>query len=129
MGSTARGGQLTATFFYDSDCGLCSALARLAARLDRRGRLRLLPLTDPEADVALAHLTAEERFASSWLALPDGRILGRARGMAEGIGILLPPTRPLLRLLAALPGIDRAYDWFAANRYRFSRTCGLQKPD
>lgn len=119
-------------FYYDSDCGVCTWLARLAARLDRRQRLRLSPLTSPEADLALAHLTMEQRFSSSYLVLPDGRILSRARGMAEGVGILLPVLRPLFRLVLALPGLgallDRAYDWFAANRYRFSRTCGLERP-
>lgn len=119
-------------FFYDADCGVCTWLARLAARLDRSQRLRLSPLTSPEADRALAHLTMEQRFSSSYLVLPDGRILSRARGMAEGVGILLPFLRPLLRGVLAVPGagalLDRAYDWFAANRYRFSRTCGLERP-
>lgn len=119
-------------FYYDSDCGVCSWLARLARRLDRADRLGLRPLTSPEADLALAHLTMEQRFSSSYLVLPNGRILSRARGMAEGVGILLPLLRPLLRLPFAIPGmaraLDRFYDWFAANRYRFSKTCGLERP-
>lgn len=121
-----------ATFYYDADCGICSWLARLAHRLNHRQRLGLRPLTSPEADLALAHLTMEERFSSSYLVLPDGRILSRARAMAEGVEILLPFLRPLLRLPFALPGVggvlDRFYDWFAANRYRFSKTCGLERP-
>jgi len=58
---------------------------------------------------------------------PDGHLLIgmdaiRAAYSAIGMGWLLAPTRlPLLRRIA-----DRAYAWFAANRYNISRWLGMR---
>ena len=68
---------------YDGACGFCRWSAARILRADRDGRLRPVPLADPEIATLLAGLSPEER-ASSWhLVAPDGTVrsageIGRA---------------------------------------------------
>jgi predicted DCC family thiol-disulfide oxidoreductase YuxK len=114
---------------YDRDCGFCRwSLAQLLA-LDRRRRLRPVPLGTPEADSLLAELTPEQRAASWHLVSPDGR---RWSGGAA--------APPLLRLLPGgnLPAavLDRAprltesaYRWVADHRSKLSRAIPSRAKD
>jgi predicted DCC family thiol-disulfide oxidoreductase YuxK len=79
---------------YDAECRFCRFAARLALRLDRRGRLAALPLQDPEAEPLLAGVPEAERLDSARLALPDGRLLERGEAVAAALGV--PRLGPLL---------------------------------
>ncbi len=96
---------------YDADCRFCRFAARSVERLDRRGRLALLPLGDAEAAPLLAGVPVGERFSSLRLAEPDGRLL--ARGAAV--------RAVLVQLGARSGGLERAYDFVANRRGRFGR--------
>ena len=98
-------------------------------RLDRKQQFRFVPLTGEEADRVLGHMSWEQRFGSSHLLYPDGHILSGAQGMLEGIAMLLPPLKPLIRLYQIMPGsarlADRVYRWIADNR---SAQCKAGQP-
>ena len=79
---------------YDADCRFCRWAARLALRLDRRGRLAVLPLQDAEAEQLLAAVPVEARLDSARLAEPDGGLLDRGEAVATALGI--PRLGPLL---------------------------------
>jgi len=111
---------------YDADCGFCSRSAGLLRRLDRAGRLELIPLKS----AAAAALPG---------APPDDRLLERmhvrdASGhwSIGGAGWLriadaVPALGPLA-FLARLPVVHRfvgpAYALIARNRHRISRLLG-----
>ena len=96
---------------YDADCRFCRFAARTIERLDRRGRLALLPLGDAEAEPLLAEVPAGERLSSLRLAEPDGRLLSRGAAVKAAAAHLgIPPV-----------GLDRAYDAIAGRRGRLGR--------
>jgi predicted DCC family thiol-disulfide oxidoreductase YuxK len=72
---------------YDAECRFCRFSARLALRLDRRGRLAALPIQDPAAEPLLAGVPEEHRLDSARLALPDGRLLERGEAVAGALGL------------------------------------------
>ncbi len=76
-------------YFYDADCGLCSAMMRWVRRIDRRGRVRAVPLQSDEADAYLGDLDGLTRAGSMHVVTPGGE---RASG---GLAVL--------RLLEAFP--------------------------
>jgi predicted DCC family thiol-disulfide oxidoreductase YuxK len=110
---------------YDRDCGICTQTARALSRLDRGGRLELVPLQEaggiagaPALDVLETALHARD-LHGTWTA--GGPAVIR---IADALPVLWP-----LALWARLPGagwlIERAYDAVAANRHRISRALGL----
>ena len=61
---------------YDAGCRFCRWAARLVVRGDRRERLAVLPLSDPEAAPFLELVREPERFASWRLVRRDGSMVG-----------------------------------------------------
>jgi predicted DCC family thiol-disulfide oxidoreductase YuxK len=95
-------------------------LAKLLA-LDRRSRLRPMPLGTPASDALLADLTVEERQGSWHLVAPDGRRWS-AGAAAPPLLRLLPGGNAPAALLERMPRTtERAYRWVAENRSVFSR--------
>ena len=92
-------------------------MARVAARLDRNGELAFLPQEDSEAEALLAALPEYERFATWHLALPDGSLHGRGRGL-PALLLAMSLTRPVGRLLARMPNgaLDHGYAVIARAR-------------
>jgi predicted DCC family thiol-disulfide oxidoreductase YuxK len=106
---------------YDGECGFCRwALARLLS-LDRRRRLRPVPLAGAEADTLLADLTPERRNESWHLVSPSGE--RRSGGAAvPSLLRLLPGGRVPADLLGRAPRLtERAYRWVAEHRSTLSR--------
>jgi predicted DCC family thiol-disulfide oxidoreductase YuxK len=60
--------------------------------VDRRERVALLPLADPEAAALLAPIPEDERFASWHLVRTDGRISSRGAAGIELLDALGYPT-------------------------------------
>lgn len=115
-----------AVILYDNDCGFCRwSLARILA-WDRRGRLRAVPLQDPEADELLEGMEHERKMASWHIATPEGRVYSAGDAVPQ-LARLLPAGAPIARLATAFPGVtNRAYRWVAGNRERLGRALGEQ---
>ena len=98
-----------ASILYDSDCGFCRwSLAQLL-RLDRRDRLRPVPLQQPEADTLLSGTARDERMAS-WHLVDDGGQVYSGRDAFAPVLRLIAGGRPFAALLAAFPSVgDVAY--------------------
>jgi predicted DCC family thiol-disulfide oxidoreductase YuxK len=109
-----------AAILYDADCGFCRwSLARFLA-WDRHGRLRPVPLQDPEAGALLPGMSPEERM-SSWHLVVDGRVHSGGAALPP-LFRLLPGGRPFAALTAAFPGpTERLYRWVSRNRSRLPR--------
>ncbi|MEX1072209.1 MAG: DCC1-like thiol-disulfide oxidoreductase family protein [Chloroflexota bacterium] len=107
--------------FYDSDCAFCTRVARVLRRLDRRHRLRLVPLREASA---LADAPSQARLSAAlhcrdrsgrWFAGGDACL----RIAAEIPGLRL--LARLGRLPVAHGMVDLGYRLIAANRKRLSR--------
>ena len=126
------------TFYYDGECGFCTASVSLLARADLLGKVRWTDFRGlPELP---AGLTREQLDKAAYLqigiapAFPAPQEEREIR-LFEGfyafrmLTLRLPPLFPLIPLLWT-PGINRlgeaAYSWVARNRYRISRRCRLK---
>ncbi len=121
------------TVLFDGACGLCRASAARVRRFDRRGRIELLDLHDPEASQRYPQVDREKALV--WMQAVDtqGRVFSGADAWAR-IGLLLPGWRWIAWALL-VPGIrfgaGKIYAWVARNRYRWNReecadgSCGL----
>ena len=110
-----------ASILYDADCGFCRwSLAQLL-RLDRRNRLRPVPLQQLEADTLLSGMSRDEQMAS-WHLVDDGRVYSGGAALAPLLR-LLPGGRPFAAALAALPAAvgDVAYRTVAGRRSSLGR--------
>ncbi len=113
-----------ATVLFDADCGICTDVARLLARLDRDAQLALVPIASPQGDALLADLPAERRLASMHLVTPDGAQRSGGDALAPLL-LLVPGLAPLAPLLAACPPVTRrGYDLVARNRHRIGQALG-----
>lgn len=103
---------------------------RQAVRLDRHKRFRFLPLTSPEADQALGHMSWKQRMASVHLVRPGAAMLSGAQAILESLALLAPLVRPAVGLYRLLPGsgplAERAYRWVAAHRKNLG--CRIDHP-
>src|SRR5688500_1406961 len=116
------------TVLYDADCGVCTATARILRRLDRRGRLSMVPLqTATRADAPTF-----ERLLDSLHAVDEqGRWWVGADAVIE-IGRRIPTLRLFtvaVRLPFARPVIDATYRLITRNRHRLSRALGMSACD
>lgn len=108
-----RGGVLV----FDGYCGFCTRSVHWLGRLDRRGRIRALPLQGRRV-LELAGLTRDEAMAAAWWIGTDGQ---RERG-AGAINAALAAATGIaaFRVLYRVPGLrwlqDRAYRWIAEHR-------------
>jgi predicted DCC family thiol-disulfide oxidoreductase YuxK len=112
------------TILYDRDCGFCRwSLAKVLA-WDRGGRLRPVPLQDPEADALLGAMDEKTRMASWHLVEPDGSVT--SAGTAAGPLLRrLPGGGPLASLAERFPrATARAYRWVSEHRTALARPIG-----
>ncbi|MBI3648648.1 MAG: DUF393 domain-containing protein [Actinobacteria bacterium] len=109
---------------YDGRCGLCGRFAGPAGRLDRQGRLALLPFDDPLAAVDLARLPDEKRYSAFHLVAPAGRIRSGEEAVLPTLD-LLAGGKELAAVLRLAPGgelaVRGAYRWVARNRTTLER--------
>ncbi len=115
--------------YYDSDCGLCTLVARLLKRLDAMQRITWRG-DDPDVplpgDWTRERLEAERQHTLlSWT--PGGPV--RTRHHAVGSAIAALPFGRLVAWIFRLPGVGtllgRGYDRFAAHRHEVSAAMGL----
>ncbi|MBC2668112.1 thiol-disulfide oxidoreductase DCC family protein [Novosphingobium piscinae] len=95
------------TVWYDGACPLCLREVGLMRRLDRRGAIRFVDLTDQASTCPLDRRTMLARFHAE----ADGRILSGAAAFAA-MWRAIPVLRPLgevARLPGALWVLERLY--------------------
>jgi predicted DCC family thiol-disulfide oxidoreductase YuxK len=111
---------------YDEDCGFCRWSLDKILAWDRAGRIRPVPLQDPEADRLLGDMSPEAKMGSWHLVTPDGRVHS-AGAAAAPLADVLPAGAPIAALARALPGVtERAYDLVARNRDRLASWLGSE---
>lgn len=116
---------------YDQDCGLCTRTARLLRRLDRRGRLQLVPFEEARRRGLASELSPDEFHASFHAVLPEG-VLSGARAIPAVLD-RLPGGAPVASGIRRSPFLqrvtERTYEFVARNRRRWSGcTCGPHSP-
>lgn len=106
---------------YDGDCGVCTRLARLAARRVRRHPGSFAVAAYQDLDLAPLGLTAERCDEALQWVEADGRVRSAQDAVAAVLRAGRLWQRPLGLLLLA-PGINAlagvVYGWVAANRHR-----------
>ena len=99
---------------YDAGCAFCRRWVARLKRWDRRDRIRLLPLQDPDAP-ALAGRPRHELQRAAHLVRPDGAVFAGAQAGRELCAYL--PGGWLPRACCAVPGVmpvaERVYAWIA----------------
>lgn len=111
------------TVLFDGACALCRSSADAVRRFDRRGRIELLDLHDPEAPRRFPQVDREK--AMVWMQAVDarGRVFSGVDAWAR-IGLLLPRWKWAAWVLL-VPGVrfvaGKVYAWIARNRYRWNR--------
>lgn len=111
---------------YDADCGICTHTARILRRLDRVGRLDLMPLQvaagrpdTPSLEVLLGSIHvrgAGEAWSAGGAAMVR---ISREIRVLRPFGVLA--GLPLLRRL-----VELAYAFVASNRHRISGLFGIE---
>lgn len=118
--------------FMDGECALCTGAARLIARMDRTGTVRICPTGTPLGRAVLEHYGLSPDDPDTWLWLQDGRAYEGMDGVVRAGRTLGGAGRVLVALLV-LPRPARAwlYRRLARNRYAlFGRAdmCGVPDP-
>jgi len=109
------------TLFYDGFCPLCVHEMNQLRALDTHGQLMLVDIQQPEAMQAYPQIDVVQASQILLALTADGRLLTgldstHAAWSAIGKGYRTAWLRwPLVRVLA-----DKAYRYFAANRYQVS---------
>jgi predicted DCC family thiol-disulfide oxidoreductase YuxK len=106
---------------YDRECGFCRWSLGVVLAWDRRGRLRPVALQEPEANVLLADLDAEQRMAS-WHLLAPGESRRSAGAAVAPLLRRLPGGAPVAAVAERFPSLTEAgYRWVAAHRAALHR--------
>lgn len=100
---------------FDGYCGFCTRAVLAVLRLDRRARVRALPLQGPRV-LEMTGLARAEALHQVWWMDDDGRVGGAgamaaAASAVSGIPLVRGYRLPGLRQIA-----DRAYRWVAEHR-------------
>lgn len=114
------------TVLYDADCGFCQRCAAALRRLDRDGRMSLVPL-QAAAGLVPGAPPEPELLESMHAVTAEGEWVRGGEAWVR-IAMLVPPLRPLAivaRLPLVRPMVELAYGIVAANRHRISRGLGL----
>ena len=127
----AKGSIPTPLAIMDGECALCTVGARLIARFDRTGDIKICPVKSPLGREILTEHGLDPEDADTWLYLDNGRAytsldaviaIGRRVG---GPGWLLQVFRPLPQ-----GAKNWLYRRIARNRYAlFGRTDMCAVPD
>lgn len=105
------------TLIYDGDCGFCLRSRDLLRRIDRHGRITLLPLQSAGAPELAGTSIERLRETVHWLDA-DGRVRTGAEAVNAALSTAIGSTLPLA--LYRLPGMsgpqESCYRWVAEHR-------------
>ncbi|MFT6422023.1 MAG: putative DCC family thiol-disulfide oxidoreductase YuxK [Thalassolituus sp.] len=109
------------TLYYDGQCPLCVAEVTQLMKRDKDQKMRMVDIQEPGFTERYPHIDPQAASDILHAEYPDGRIIlgldvaHQAWGLV-GKGYLYAPLRwPVIRWFA-----DKAYLWFARNRYKVS---------
>jgi len=115
-------------FFYDAECGLCSASVRFVSRIDKTGRIDFAPLRG-----SLSQEWDLERYASltggTFIMLDESRgVVSSKSDAALDLALVLGWPWRFFRVFKWIPRTIRnaVYDWIAANRIKISAWFGAK---
>jgi predicted DCC family thiol-disulfide oxidoreductase YuxK len=108
-----------ATLVFDGSCDFCTRSVRFLRRLDRRGRLTLVPFQAPGVPERLG-LTVAQCERAAWTVAPDGRRYPGAAAVNAALAVALGTRWPWIvyRLPVLRQLQDAAYALVARNRTR-----------
>ena len=114
---------------YDGDCGLCSRTAQALRMLDRRGRLRLMPLQLAPIELGDSAPPLDAMRATLHAGVP-----GRGWSTGGEASVRIARAIPILRSLAfvgSLPLVNRlvepTYQLLASHRDQIGRFLGAER--
>ena len=106
---------------YDGECEVCGRLVRLVEGWDRRSLIETIPSVRPDVAARFPWLTAAECERAMQLVGPAGETWSGAAAVGRLLRLL--PHGWLAGWVFHLPmggrAVEKAYRWFAGNRYRF----------
>ena len=105
--SKPAGSEGAATLVYDGTCGSCSWFARMVARLDSKGRVKLSKLEDPAVRRALEPKLGERYDQSFHLVEEETGTIRSGEDALLELARLLPAVKPFAEVAFALPGVRR----------------------
>ena len=116
---------MDAVLVYDGGCGPCTFGKDLVKALDWGGRIRPVPLQDPECAGLLAAMGEGGRW-DSFHVVANGKTASRGDGVLELLG-LLPLGRGIPHLAAEVPVLRAASERFYSLMYdvRNALQCAL----
>ncbi|MFC9788849.1 thiol-disulfide oxidoreductase DCC family protein [Rhodococcus sp. NPDC127528] len=120
----------TVELLYDRDCGFCVRSAGLLARLDRRGRVEVVPLQQPGAPAHFG-VTTEQALDQAWAQDSRGGRYHGAGAVNAALSGILGTRIPLYcyRIWGIRQIQDAVYRAVARNRYRLpgrGGSCALE---
>jgi len=112
---------------YDDNCPFCRGWIERVKRLDRNGLVRLAPLSNPPANMAIKSPDKEALMREIHLVSPDGDLFKGADAVSR-LAVMFPRTRlagvilsaPVIRIFARY-----VYRVVARWRYGVAKSCDL----
>ena len=114
---------------YDADCRFCTGQARRFQKLLVARHFEILPLQTPWVRARL-NLPEPELLTEMRLLKPGGGVFGGVDALCEISRHFwwAWPFYSLAKVPAIRRVLDRAYRWFASNRYCFNGACKIGAP-
>jgi len=112
------------TVVWDGNCKVCSRLARVLVKWDRRHQLEVVPSQAPGVTARFPWIPPRAYAEALQMIGPDGETRAGAAAIEWILDVL--PKGKLISWVFRIPGMrriaDRFYKWFARNRYHLG--CG-----
>lgn len=106
---------------FDGCCGFCTRCAQALRRLDRAGRIEIVPFQSPGAPESVGATPDQCRAAVQWRGR-DGRRRQGADAVDAALSVLTRTPLPSLLYRVTAGPQERAYRWVADHRHRLPGT-------
>jgi len=119
------------TVVYDGSCRVCGKIVRGLTKWDRNKQLEIIPSQTPGLDARFPWILANEYSQSLQLIRTLDRTTWQGAASIEQLLEVLPKGKFVSWIFSipfARPVAERAYRWFARNRYRLGCSDHCQIP-
>ena len=119
------------TVVYDGSCNVCGKIVRGLAKWDRNKQLEIIPSQTPGLDARFPWILANEYSQSLQLIRTLDGTTWQGAASIEQLLEVLPKGKFISWIFSipfARPVAERAYRWFARNRYRLGCSDHCQIP-